>query len=54
MYYLGVMNTKNRKIFDYHENFEDQDKQNSRVKKNNLKKECVAGKEDSYYEKMNY
>ena len=54
MYYLGVMNTENRKIFDYCENFDDQIKINSISRKKDLRRKIIANHNEDYYEKMNY
>ena len=57
-YYLGVLNTKNRKIFDYQLNFKDhKDRNIEKIQKikNSLKKHISAKTNNlEYYEKMNY
>ena len=55
MYYLGVMNRENRKIFDYQLNFDDYKKDKKKKQKQKLRKEILAEKtNENYYEKMNY
>ncbi len=58
VYYLGVLNVKNRKIFDYQLNFQDYNEktfEKIKNKKDLLKKQILAKNNDyKYYEKMNY
>ncbi len=55
IYYLGVMNQQNRKLFDYHLNFNDHKKEKIKIQKQALRSKLLAeGNETNYYEKMNY
>ena len=54
LYYLGVMNTENKKIFDYCENFDDQDKPRFIDNKKELRRKIIINHNADHYEKMNY
>ncbi len=55
IYYLGVMNRDNKKIFDYQLNFDDHEKKPAKQKKQDLRDKLLAEKNSkSCYEKMNY
>ena len=52
LYYLGVMNRTNNKMFDYH--ISENDSKSSSTEKENLKKQIMTENAEDHYEKMNY
>ena len=54
VYYLAIMNTKNRKLFDYQLNFDDYNKEKAQKIKGDFKKTITEQGKEKYYEKLNY